>query len=77
MFKDLYKKANDCITDEALKNRILNPQPVERKRRSFVPAYSYGSLCAAALALVILVSGQGNKVKTPQIINSEVNQEKA
>ena len=77
MFKDLYKKANDSITDEALKNKILNPQPVERKRRSFVPAYSYGSLCAAALALVILVSGKGNKVETPQIVNTEVKQEKA
>ena len=60
MFKDLYKKANDSITDEALKNKILNPQPVERKRRSFVPAYSYGSLCAAAIALFILLSGKGD-----------------
>ena len=77
MFKDLYKKANDSITDEALKNRILNPQPVERKKRSFVPAYSYGSLCAAALALVILLSGKGNKVETPQIVNTEIKQEKA
>ncbi len=70
MFKDLYKKANDSITDEALKNKILNPQPVERKRRSFVPAYSYGSLCAAAIALVVFLSGQGNT--TPQVIKSDI-----
>lgn len=70
MFKDLYKKANDSITDEALKNKILNPQPVERKRRSFVPAYSYGSLCAAAIALFILLSGKGDT--TPQVINTDI-----
>lgn len=65
MFKDRYKKANDSITDEALKQKILNPQPA--KIRSFVPAYSYGTICAGAIALILLFSNQAKDTKTPQV----------
>ena len=54
MFKEIYKRANDSITDETLKDKILNPQPV--KTRSFVPAYSYGTICAGILAVVLMLS---------------------
>ena len=65
MFKEIYKRANDSITDEALKEKILNPQPV--KTRSFVPAYSYGTICAGILAVVLLLSGQQKDTKLPEV----------
>lgn len=69
MFKNLYKKANDSITDDALKEKILNPQPV--KRRSFVPAYSYGTVIAAVIALVVFFTNQGKVENTPAVVKNE------
>ena len=69
MFKDLYKKANDCIKDDALKEKILNPQPV--KRHSFVPAYSYGTVIAAVIALVVFFSNQGKVENQPITAKNE------
>ena len=65
LFKDLYKKANDSITDEELKQKILNPKPI--KRRSFVPAYSYGTMLAAALALVVFFTNKAPVENTPMV----------
>lgn len=64
MFKEIYKRANDSITDETLKDKILNPQPV--KTRSFVPAYSYGTICAGILAVVLMLSSKATDTKTPE-----------
>lgn len=68
MFKDLYKKANDSITDEELKQKILNPKPI--KKHSFVPAYSYGTILAAALALVVYFTNKAPAENTPMVVKN-------
>ena len=65
MFKDVYKRANECITDDALKEKILHPAPA--KKRSFVPTYSYATAMAAVLALVVFLTGRGEIDTSPQV----------
>lgn len=53
MFRKLYKQANESVTDQALKNKVLSCQ---RKKVSFKPFYATALVAFAVFALVLNIN---------------------